>query len=276
MNYSVQAWLLWNQRNPVTHGGGIQEPSRLVRRAVKLLEEFEEAQQLLGVQTTVTKSATWTTPPENCYKLNFDAAIFKDINASGFSVVIRNERGEVMAALAAKGPPVHDSEEAEVLACRTALEFAVDAGFAGLILEGDNVTVVRNLEALRGILSCLGHLYGDVQCLRSGLHAVSVSCVGRSANLVAHSLAKFAKGVEDEFIWLEESPHQRWKLCILIHYNEISMISLSKKNPDFFITINTFCSTVLYCFMNINSICSLCSLSILQFTQSLDVGFFFS
>ena len=47
--FFVQAWLLWNQRNPVTHGGGIQEPSRLVRRAVKLLEEFEEAQQLLGV-----------------------------------------------------------------------------------------------------------------------------------------------------------------------------------------------------------------------------------
>ena len=63
----------------------------------------------------------------------------------------------------------------------------------------------------------------------SGLHAVSVSCVGRSANSVAHSLARFARGVEDEFIWLEESPHQRWKLCILIHYNEISMISLSKK-----------------------------------------------
>ena len=33
-----------------------------------------------------------------------------------------------MAALSAKGPPVMDSEEAEVLAGRKALEFALDSG----------------------------------------------------------------------------------------------------------------------------------------------------
>ena len=42
-------------------------------------------------------------------------------------MVIRNDKGEVMAALSAKGPPVMDSEEAEVLAGRKALEFALDS-----------------------------------------------------------------------------------------------------------------------------------------------------
>ena len=93
-----------------------------------------------------------------------------------------------------------------MLACRKALEFAVDVGFAELVLEGDNVTVMRNLEASRNTLSHLGHLYGDIQCLMSGLHVVLVSCVSRTANSMAHSLAKFARGVEDECIWLEESP----------------------------------------------------------------------
>lgn len=54
-----------------------------------------------------------------------------------------------MVALAAKGPPIFDSEEAEVLACQKALEFAVDSGFAELILEGDSVTVIETLEASR-------------------------------------------------------------------------------------------------------------------------------
>ncbi|XP_075633545.1 uncharacterized protein LOC142606011 [Castanea sativa] len=156
--FLVQVWLLWNQRNSITHGGGAQEPTPLVRRAVEFLEEFKEAQQHLVVHSTVMRSATWTAPLENCFKLNFDAAIFKDINASGFGVVIRNEMGEVMAALARKGPLVHDSEEAEVLACRKALEFVVDTGFVELILEGDNVTVMQTLEASRSTLSCLGHL----------------------------------------------------------------------------------------------------------------------
>ena len=61
------------------------------------------------------------------YKLNFDAAIFADMAASGIGMVIRNNRGQVMATLSSKGYAMVDSEEAELLACRNALEFTVDA-----------------------------------------------------------------------------------------------------------------------------------------------------
>ena len=56
--------------------------------------------------------------------------------------MIRNEKGKVMAALAAKGSAVRDSEELDVFACRKALEFAIDAGFMEIILEGDNALVM--------------------------------------------------------------------------------------------------------------------------------------
>ena len=82
---------------------------------------------------TAARGATWSPPLENCFKLNFDAAIFNDINASGFK------------SMTAKGPSVSDSEEAEVLACRKALEFAVDSGFVELIMEGDNATVMQTI-----------------------------------------------------------------------------------------------------------------------------------
>ena len=42
-----------------------------------------------------------------------------------------------MAMMSSKGPAVTDSEEAEILACRQALEFAIDAGFVDLVVEGD-------------------------------------------------------------------------------------------------------------------------------------------
>ena len=54
--------------------------------------------------------------------------------------------------------------------------------------------------------SRLGHLYADIHCLAIGLQVHSVSCVARSANYVAHSLARFANCIIDEIIWLEESP----------------------------------------------------------------------
>lgn len=57
------------------------------------------------------------------------------IKASGFSVVIRNDKGEGMAALSTKGPLVRDIEEAKVLACRKVMEVALDAGFSVLVLE---------------------------------------------------------------------------------------------------------------------------------------------
>ena len=41
--------------------------------------------------------------------------------------MIGNEKSEVMAALATKDGVVKDSEEVEVMACRKALKFAIDA-----------------------------------------------------------------------------------------------------------------------------------------------------
>ena len=89
-----------------------------------------------------------------------------------------------------------DSEEAEVLACRKAVEFAMDSGFYNLIIEGDNSTVMNSITSIsrvRANYSRLSHLYEDIGCLISGLQGVSISCVSCSANFATHSLARYAK-----------------------------------------------------------------------------------
>ena len=68
---------------------------------------------------------------------------FDDCAASSHGAVIRNEKGEVMAAIAMRGGAVRDSEEVEVMACRKVLEFAIDAAFTEIILEGDNAMVMK-------------------------------------------------------------------------------------------------------------------------------------
>ena len=82
-------------------------------------------------------------------KVNVDAIVFSDINALQIGVVVRNERGEVMASLAAKGPSVQDSEEVEVMACQKELQFGVDAGFTELVLEGGNNSVMMSITSIR-------------------------------------------------------------------------------------------------------------------------------
>ena len=204
--FLVQCWVRWSQRNSVIHGGIFQEPSRLVNRATDLLEEYRRAQELLAIHSNIGLVQKWEPSVGLIYKVNFDAALFADLDALGVGVVVRNDKGEVMASLSTKGPLVQDSEEVEVLAYRRAMEFAVEVGFSEVILEGDNVTVMKSLISLEPNRSRLGHIYEDIQCISAGLRSFVVSFVKCSANSVAHALAKHASQVDDELVWLEDCP----------------------------------------------------------------------
>ena len=111
-----------------------------------------------------------------------------------------------MAALSSRGPPVSCSEEAEILACRRAVEFALECGFRDMVVEGDNQTVMNALERKRSLSSRFGHILQDVLCLLNGFGWSQVQFAKRSANTVAHLLARHAKFGSHDVIWMEESP----------------------------------------------------------------------
>ena len=173
---------------------------------IGLIEEFKASQDQLAIHASREAVQSWCPPPGTLFKLNFDAAVFMDMESSGFGVVIRNNMGEVMAALSTKGPPVANSEEAEILACRKALEFAVEAGFQDVVVGGYNATVMNGLTAVKPVNSWLGNIYEDARCLAMRFRSVSASCIRRSANGVAHSLGRFARQLSEDYVWLEEQP----------------------------------------------------------------------
>ena len=79
-------------------------------------------------------------------------------------------------------------------------------GFQDVMVEGDNVTVMNGLTAVKPDNSLLGNIYEDARCLAMRFRSVSASCVRRSANGVAHSLARFARQLSEDYVWLEEQP----------------------------------------------------------------------
>ena len=61
-------------------------------------------------------------------KVNFDGAIFDDLRAASIGVAVRNEHGEVVAALAEQIPIPDSIFTLETLAARRAVLFARDLG----------------------------------------------------------------------------------------------------------------------------------------------------
>ena len=120
--------------------------------------------------------------------------------------MISNETGEVMAAFAAKGGAVRDSEEVEVMACCKALEFPIDAGFVEIILKGDSALVMQTVSQAQPNLSLLGLIYEDIWCLATGFRSISTNCVRHNANSVTHALARFTRLIDNDIVWLEEDP----------------------------------------------------------------------
>ena len=82
----------------------------------------------------------------------------------------------------------------------------MDVGFSKLIVEGDNSILMKAVSSTTPNWSCLGVIYDDIGCLAEGLRYVSFSCIRHSANSVVHSLARYANVLDEEVVWLEDSP----------------------------------------------------------------------
>ena len=111
-----------------------------------------------------------------------------------------------MAAMAAKGSEVSCSEEVEFLACRKAIEFAIDASFSELVIEGDNSFVMKAVSALQDDYSLLGNVIRDIHNLVRNLQWVRSEFTRRGRNRVAHELAQFARNIGQNLFWTEDVP----------------------------------------------------------------------
>ena len=123
-------------------GGKLKDPKWPNKRAKEFLDDFHQAQGQLRIPVIFPGDSVWHPPPNSVFKLNFDAAVFSELSCSGVGAMIRNEKGEVMAAMSARGPQVVESAVAKIIACRRALEFVGEARFTDLVVEGDNLSEI--------------------------------------------------------------------------------------------------------------------------------------
>ncbi|XP_040987644.1 uncharacterized protein LOC121235360 [Juglans microcarpa x Juglans regia] len=132
-------------------------------------------------------------------KANLDASLNEQ--NMGIGIVIRDEKGEVMASACYKKQPVKDPTLAESLALWQTVELCNDLGLNKVILEaGDAQAVVNDVN--RGEdqdLSLCGHIIEDIKlAVLRGRHNWKVQYINRKGNEGAYSLAKAAVQFEHE------------------------------------------------------------------------------
>lgn len=67
------------------------------------------------------------------HKINFDAVIFKASNSTGLGVIVHDWRGKAVGALSMTIPMANSVVDVEALACRQAMNFAIELGLQRVV-----------------------------------------------------------------------------------------------------------------------------------------------
>ncbi|KAF5449835.1 hypothetical protein F2P56_030240 [Juglans regia] len=130
---------LWLRRNTFVFENKLLSHNNVIRAAIDSLEEY----QTTNVQMTENRSRAegldqkWKPPNVNCLKANWDAALDVKLRRVGLGVIIRNNKGEVMATGCDSKSYVEQPAIAEGWALSKAMELCKDLSFNRVILEGD-------------------------------------------------------------------------------------------------------------------------------------------
>ena len=148
----------------------------------------------------------WRPPKPQCFKVNFDATVFRASRLAGLGVIVRNNSGEAVGALSSSIPLAHSVADLEALACLKAVQFALELGLNHVVVEGDSTVIINALLHGAGDMACFGNILGDIRMHSDVFQFVEFAYVNLSCNVVADALSKKAKSIWGVQVWLNDLP----------------------------------------------------------------------
>ncbi|GMI75734.1 hypothetical protein like AT4G29090 [Hibiscus trionum] len=201
----VTYWAVWYERNKLIHDGTIASVHDTKAFIRAFIREYEDVNTICppGI---VEREGKWEAPAENLIKFNFDAAFDIHTKASVSAAIGRNHAGLIMASCVTHHNHVFDAFVAEALACLQAVTYAKELGFDKVIIEGDNITVIKRVCSTSMDGSVIGPIIYDIKSIAGQFESIEFRFVQRKINQVAHTLAQKGKGQQGDCYWIEEAP----------------------------------------------------------------------
>ena len=138
-------------------------------------------------------NATWVPPTSSFYKVNVDRAVFSSQKEDDVWVIIRDDKGLVVAALSKK----------MARAFEASIQLAKDVGIHELVLEGDSIIVYRALTSISPSSASVAPIIYGIGATSHDFHFVVFFHVCRQGNKPADLLVEHALSIIDFSIWLE-------------------------------------------------------------------------
>ena len=139
-------------------------------------------------------------------KINFDRALLRESDYAGLNVVIRNSKGEVMAALSEKIVKPSVEKLVKIMVAHCAVLFSIETGFHNLVFEEDSTTVIKLLQGRNVSHSQGGHILKDIISRLNSFQSCFFSHVGRQGDAVVHALTHRVRLSFPLEVWIESVP----------------------------------------------------------------------
>ncbi|XP_074322799.1 uncharacterized protein LOC141659771 [Apium graveolens] len=164
----------------------------------KVLSEWEEARkkQVMirpkGNPELQQVDHKWQCPGPEAFKINVDASVFPNAQFFSVSMIMRNHLGSFVACKVGSFPMVDTVFEAELVGVKESLSWIKGGQYsnAPVQLETDSLLSVKAILENKVNLLEVGEVIEECKLGLQGLPSVSLSFFRKTANRVAHNIAR--------------------------------------------------------------------------------------
>ncbi|XP_019163496.1 PREDICTED: uncharacterized protein LOC109159839 [Ipomoea nil] len=198
-------WTIWQVRNDVVWHD--KSPPSLASRN-RVVELQSTWSSTFGKRRNTAASSVarhlWAPPPSNVLKCNVDAAIFE--HGAGYGAIIQDHEGWFVAACGGRLGNDRDPFVAESLAVMTTLNWLREQHFNNIILESDCLNLCTAFNSNCNDFSYIGLIVKQCRSIAKDIGVSTLSHVRRTANCVAHALARATDSMTGSGMWLHVPP----------------------------------------------------------------------
>ena len=184
---AVGSWHLWWTRRQHTHDGATPPPMRWPMSVLAIANNFHQANE----KNRVTNEQRWLKPSPKFVKLNVDASFYADEGAGASAAILRDEKGNFLAAQCKYIQYASDVVTSEAMAMRDGLIFASSLGFNRVEAESDSSIVIDYCSGQTEWWDSAAAVFAECVDVSLSIGKVIFKHCARSSNQAAHVLASY-------------------------------------------------------------------------------------